>query len=181
GGAPYLDSGARLSAGTDAAAQAALGASSKRLEKDWLKTIKTPGGAGVLQFFRMSLPYLRPHLAQVLEVLLYIGVGVAFAVLFPLSQKWLIDRAILPGDRTELFRILAGITALFVVASLMGLRSEYVSAQVAEKVLMEMRLRIFALLQRLEPAFFQRVDSGDIMSRVSSDLLAVQFAFTTAM
>lgn len=138
-------------------------------------------GWGIIRFLLAAGPYLRPHAIKVAEVLVYIGLSVAFTMLLPFTQKWLIDRALLPGDQAELLRIMAGITVLFVVVSITSLRANYVAAWVSERVLQELRLRTFALLQRMESAFFQRFQTGDILSCISSDLLAVQFAFTSAL
>jgi ATP-binding cassette subfamily B protein len=177
--------------GVGPAVQAAFGTSLKKLEKGWEKSFRGgPSGGGITRFFKTSLPYLKPHRLKVAEILVYIGLAIAFTTLFPLSQKWLIDRAIVPGitgqkseaDATEqLLLIMGGITALFVVASVTGLRENYLSAWVAEKVLQTIRIRIFTKLQRMEPGFFQRIQTGDIMSRLTNDLQMVQYALTGAM
>jgi ATP-binding cassette subfamily B protein len=163
------------------AARAAFGESLEKIEKEWRRSGRGGEGGGILRFIRAAVPYLLRYKLKVGEILVYLGLSVAFATLLPLSQKWLIDRALLPGNARELARIMGGITALFVVVSLTSLRETYISAWVAESILKEMRLRIFGLLQRMEPAFFERIQTGDIISRMSSDLLQIQFAFTGAL
>jgi ATP-binding cassette subfamily B protein len=74
-----------------------------------------------------------------------------------------------------------GVTVLFIIASIAGLRENYLTAFVAEKVLETMRMRMFSRLQRMEPGFFQRIQTGDILSRMTSDLQMIQFALTGAM
>jgi ATP-binding cassette subfamily B protein len=178
----YLDFVQRLpTAGAGVAAQASFGASLKKLEQAWLKNFRSGPQGGIGRFFKAALPYLKPHRLKVGEILIYIGLMVAFSTLMPLSQKWLIDRAILPGNSDELIRIMVAITILFVVASVSGLRENYLSAWVAEKVLQTMRMRMFSRLQRMEPGFFQRMQTGDIISRMTNDLQMIQFAFTGAM
>jgi ATP-binding cassette subfamily B protein len=182
GFARYLDFVQRLQpAGPGPASQAAFGISLKKLDQAWSKSFRSGPQGGISRFFKASLPYLRPHSLKVAEILAYIGLMVAFSTLLPLSQKWLIDRAILPGDTNELVRIMIGITALFIIASIAGLRENYLTAFVAEKVLETMRMRMFSRLQRMEPGFFQRIQTGDILSRMTNDLQMIQFALTGAM
>jgi ATP-binding cassette subfamily B protein len=69
----------------------------------------------------------------------------------------------------------------FVLTSLAGLRQSYLAAYVAESVLKEMRLRMFRLLQYVHPGYFQTVRTGDIMSRLTSDVGAIQFALTGSL
>ncbi|MGH2588654.1 MAG: ABC transporter transmembrane domain-containing protein, partial [Dehalococcoidia bacterium] len=178
----YMDLVQRLSVtAPEAATQAALGTSLKKLDQEWLKSLRAGPEGGITRFFKASLPYLKPHGLKVAEILVYLGLAVAFSTILPLSQKWLIDRAILPGNTDELVRIMVGITALFIIASIAGLRENYISAWVAEKVLQTMRMRIFSRLQRMEPGFFHRMQTGDILSRMTNDLQMIQFAFTGAM
>jgi ATP-binding cassette, subfamily B, bacterial len=178
----FLDFARRLDPNNpDPALRSALGTSLAKLGKEWQKTFTAGPAGGIGRFFKASLPYLAPHKLKVAEILFYLGLAIAFTTIFPLSQKWLIDLAILPRDMDQLIRIMAGITGLFVLASITGLRENYVSAWVAERILQTMRMRIFERLQRMEPGFFQRMQTGDIMSRVSSDLQMIQFAITGAM
>jgi ATP-binding cassette subfamily B protein len=177
----------------DDAAKAAFGDGLTGIDKAWRKTLKVAQPGGVLRFMRLSSQYLRPHKLKVIEVILYISLSVGFTIGLQKMQQQLIDRA-LPGvifgpdgpvqrvgDQHALAVIMGIVVGAFVIVSLTSLRESYVMAWVSEKVIMDIRLRIFSNLQRLQPGFFQRVQTGDIMSRMTSDLAAIEFALTGAV
>ena len=103
------------------------------------------------------------------------AIGVAYVTYVATIQRTLFDDGILKGDLGVVLRIIATLVVLFVLTSLIALRQNYATAQVSQGVLRDIRLRIFALIQRLDPAFFQRMQTGDILSRVTSDLAMIEF------
>ncbi len=178
--------------GSDAAARAAFGEPLAQLDKRWRKAIRVARPAGVMRFLRLSLHYLRPHRLKVAEIVVYIALAVAFGIGLQKIQQLIIDRALpafdpfsgailRPGDTGLLFRLMGVLVAAFALVSLTSLRESYLLAWVSGKVLMDLRHRIFTNLQRLEPAFYQRVQTGDVLSRMTSDIDQVEFALTGAL
>jgi ATP-binding cassette, subfamily B, bacterial len=178
----------------DDAARAALGGTIEALDKAWRKTLKVAQPGGILRFLKLSWFYLRPHRLKVVEIVVYIGFAVAFGIGLQKMQQKLVDDA-LPGvefgpagelvqragDLDALAVLMGIVIAAFVVVSITSLRESYLMAWVAEKVIMDMRLRIFANLQKMQPGFFQKIQTGDILSRMTSDLAAIEFALTGAL
>lgn len=72
--------------------------------------------------------------------------------------------------------LLAGVVAI-VSAGLM-LWQRYISARVGEGLIYDMRTKIFDHFQSMPLAFFSRTQSGALISRVNSDVLNAQSAFT---
>ena len=167
----------------DEAARRVYGKSFAALEKRWRgalrKSAPRPGGVG--KFLRASLRYLRPYWFKQAEILLYIVFGIAFGQALPLAQRYLIDHALL-GRHTDVLFIMLGIgLALFVLMAGASLRQNYLSAQVGEGVLRDLRLQLFSRLQDLSAGFYATTSTGDILSRMSNDLLQVEFALTGAL
>ena len=152
-----------------------------RLDKGWRKTLRPAKPRGVLHFIRLSSSYLRPYRLKVFEIVVYLSLSVAFGIGMAKLQGTLLDKALIPGDRHALLVIMAVLGGSFVVVSLTSLRQSYLAAYVSESIVREIRLRIFSLVQRLHPGFFQTVETGDIMSRMTSDVAAIEFALTGAM
>jgi ABC-type multidrug transport system fused ATPase/permease subunit len=178
----------------DAAAQAVFGLSMAQLDKAWNKTIKLGRPGGILRFLKLSLFYMRGYKLKVAEIIIYICLGVAFVIGLAKVQQYLFDHALphpanpgrpslgtVPGDSRALAAIMIGLIIAFVIVSLAQLRQSYVTAFVSESVLKEMRLKMFSLIQRLHPGFFQTTRTGDIMSRMTSDMAAIQNALTGSM
>lgn len=165
----------------DNAARAAYGRTLAQLEKAWHRSIRASTPGGVPRFVKLSGRYLQPYRLQVVEIVVYIALSVGFGVGLARMQGILLDKALAHRDLHVLAVIMGVLVGAFIVVSLVSLRQNYLSAYVAESVMREMRLRIFTRLQRLHPGFFQTMQTGDIMSRMTSDLSAVQFALTGAL
>ncbi len=123
--------------------------------------------------FRRLLTYLAPHRA----VLILSGVLVVGASVLNLFGPWLqgvaIDNFIAEGDRPGLRNIVLLLTATYVGAWLMGLIYGRLVAAVAQDVMAELRQELFGKLQTLSMRFFDRTRTGDLMSRVTNDVDAV--------
>ncbi|MFN8559879.1 MAG: ABC transporter transmembrane domain-containing protein, partial [Dehalococcoidia bacterium] len=174
----------------DEALRQGMGLTLAQVERNWLRTLKDNRPGGILRFLRLSSVYLRPYKLKVTEIVFYLVLAVGFSLALQSVQRILIDRALprtlpdgtLGGGDTRLFALIIGIlVATFVVVSLTGLRENYLSAFVSESVTRELRIRIFTNVQRVHLGFFQRVQSGDILSRMTSDLAAIEFALTGAL
>ncbi|MBK8262379.1 MAG: ATP-binding cassette domain-containing protein [Nannocystis sp.] len=131
--------------------------------------------------FRHLLEYLRPYRWQV--VLLFVGllVDLAFTALMPLSLKVLIDSAIEPRDAAMLWLILGVLIAAVLIAGAVAVGRDFLYARLGTAVLNDLRQRMFEHLQRLSADFYSRNRVGDVMSRFSSDLSAVQNAVVLAV
>jgi ATP-binding cassette subfamily B protein len=159
----------------DVAAHAQYHTSFGQLDNAWRRTLKAPVTGGVVAFLSSLLPYMRPHWLSVLEIVLEIGVGVAYITYVAVVQRTLFNEGILKGDLSVVLQIIGTLVVLFILSSLVALRQNYATAQVSQNVLRDIRLRIFSLIQRLDAGFFQRMQTGDILSRVTSDLSMIEF------
>jgi ATP-binding cassette, subfamily B, bacterial len=167
----------------DEAARRIYGKPFAALEKRWRASLRraAPRPAGVGRFLRASLKYLKPYRYKQAEIIFYIICTIAFGQALPQAQRYLIDNALLKPNTGLLFTMLGLGLALFVILTGASLRQNYISAQVGEGVLRDLRLQMFGRLQDLSASFFARTSTGDILSRMSNDLLAVEFALTGAL
>ena len=165
----------------EGAARAAYGSTLSQLEKMWRKTLKIARPGRIARFIKLLAPYLRPYRLQVIEIIIYLACSVAFSVGMARLQGILLDAALLPRDLHAFLVIMGILVGTFIFISLVLLRQSYLSAYVSESVLREMRLRLFALIQRLHPGFFQAMTSGDILSRITNDLDEIEYAFSGAL
>ena len=126
--------------------------------------------------------FVRPHLGRLFLVFL-LSLG---ASLLALAQPWLtkllIDDGLLAGD----FRMLALVCGAMLLAALLGAaltalnRWHYVTA--SSRILFALRASVYRHLQRLSPAYYARVRTGDVMARLDGDVAEVQrFAVDSAL
>jgi len=124
----------------------------------------------VNRFFRYSIEYLKPHKRKLIELFLYLLLGIAFDIFLPLTQMWIIDYAIVPKDMELLFNMMMGIAIVFILISFVYLREVYLTTWVDEKIVVHIRKKIFDRLQYVDLAQLQQFYVGDIMSRLNSDV-----------
>ncbi len=127
------------------------------------------------------LSYLRPYKAAVAASFLLIVVMAALDLVGPYLTKVAIDRHISRGDA----RGLGGIALLYLATLLAGFAVRFGQVWIlqitGQKVMVDMRRAIYAHLQRLPVAFFDRNPVGRLMTRVTTDVDAVNELFTSGV
>jgi ATP-binding cassette, subfamily B, bacterial len=164
----------------DIAFMAVFGASLASLQTAWLASLAgvERGVMGVRGFLGWAGSYLRPYAPRVLLISLLLVVVAAFNVVLPLSLRFLIDFAILPGNYGLLVAILAALVALFLLQAIAEMAGGYLATIVGTRVLNDVRARLFGHLQRLSMDYYARAQAGDIVSRFSSDLVTPELTVT---
>jgi ATP-binding cassette, subfamily B, bacterial len=123
---------------------------------------------------RRAFAYLVPYWRRLVLVLAISLVSTATTLVIPYLSKDLIDRALVGRDLEALRRIVGWFIALgvfgFVLNVVSGLRYTRVSAE----ILFDMRLSLYAHLQRLSPRYYARTRLGDIVSRLNNDISEIQ-------
>ncbi len=123
--------------------------------------------------FARLMGYLRPHRPRLVTS----GILVFVASLLQLAGPWLqgvaIDDFIAEGDRDGLRRIVLLLVIAYVGAWFSGVIAGRTVAAVAQQVMAKLRRQLFAKLQTLSMRFFDSHRTGDLMSRVTNDVDAV--------
>ncbi|HLH26421.1 MAG TPA: ABC transporter transmembrane domain-containing protein [Chloroflexota bacterium] len=166
----------------DAAADVAYRKPVAALNDEWIATVARLVGSQVslTDFFRRLLPYVKPYPWQVVAIMFCLLISLAFSFGLQLSVKFLIDNVIGPGNLSLLYGLLAVLMVAFVLNALLSLARAYLTAWVSEKILLSLRLTLFEHLLRLSASFYARARIGDIVSRLSNDLVVVQMALSQA-
>jgi len=164
----------------DIAFMAVFGAPLASLQTAWLANLAgvERGVMGMRGFLRWAGGYLRPYAPQVVLISLLLVVVAAFNVVLPLSLRFLIDFAILPGNYSLLVAILAVLVALFLLQAIAEMAGGYLATVVGTRMMNDVRARLFGHLQRLSMDYYARAQAGDIVSRFSSDLVTPELTVT---
>ncbi|MBV8257098.1 MAG: ABC transporter ATP-binding protein, partial [Actinobacteria bacterium] len=126
-------------------------------------------------FFRL-LTWLRPYRAGLaLSMLLSTGSQAAQIGLVWLTGQDVIDRALLKHDTHRLWLYVLAIVVLGVARALLMLGRRLLSGKQALDVEMDMRRGLYAHLVRLSFGFYDRHQTGQLMSRATVDLQGVRF------
>ncbi len=133
-----------------------------------------------LRLVRRILVYVYPYRLQVGLALLALLVSTLTASATPLFFKWAIDGALLPREARPLlerYHLLLLVSLGFVAVRALNFAAVYAQAYlinwVGQHVLFDLRSEIFAKLMRLHLGFFDRNPVGRLMTRITSDVDAI--------
>ncbi len=123
---------------------------------------------------RSLFQIFRPFRWQLLPVVLASVLEMFFNAQLPMSVKFMIDRALLGHDQRMMLVVLGALAASTVVVSATSLWRDYFYARIVARIVSSLRERMFEHLQRLSMDFYSRIETGDVMSRFSNDVSAVE-------
>jgi ATP-binding cassette subfamily B protein len=120
-------------------------------------------------------PYRRSLVLIVGTVLVSSGLG----IVTPFLTQAVFDRALFPvgggGVQLSLLAwLVAGMIAIPVISALIGVWQTYLTTLLGNRVMADLRSRLFAHLQRMDLAFFTATRTGAIQSRLANDVGGVQ-------
>lgn len=125
------------------------------------------------------LPLLAPYRGRLAVAFVCLVIAAAAGLVFPLVLQYLLDAAFELKDRAALDRIALVLLGVFAVQGLMNFAQVYLLSSTTERVVATLRQDTFAHLIRLSPAFFTDRRTGELTSRLSSDLALLQSLLST--
>ncbi len=129
------------------------------------------------RMLRFAVPYAGV-LALFLFVVIFAG---AIGIVNPLLYREIINNGILKGNVRLIiqFTVLAGILGIF--SGTIGLLQSYLSATISSRVILSLRTKLFEHIQQMPLAFFKRVQTGALVTRLNADVDGAQGAFTNIL
>jgi ATP-binding cassette subfamily B protein len=118
--------------------------------------------------------YLRPYLWQLIFMLTIACLSVGTEIVIPLLTKSIIDNAIAVGNRELLLLLGLAATGLGVAQAVLNFTRRWTQARAVTGMEQAMRKDLYAHLQRLETAFHDEWQSGQLLSRATTDLAAIR-------
>jgi len=92
----------------------------------------------------------------------------------PLFQRAIIDDVIGTRDLSRLGWLLAGLVAVYLLQQLVNAGDMFLRHALGEKFILDLRVRLYGYLQQLSLSFFERTSTGELMSRVTNDVNALE-------
>jgi ATP-binding cassette subfamily B multidrug efflux pump len=130
---------------------------------------------------RRLLRYLRPYKVPVAVSFLLIVAMAALDLVGPYLTKVAIDKYIRQGNAAGLDLIAALYMGSLLLAFLVRFGQVYILQMTGQRVMMDLRREIYAHLQRLHVGFFDQNPVGRLMTRVTTDVDAVNELFTSGV
>ena len=130
---------------------------------------------------RRAWTFAQPYRGTILVFLAAIVAEAVLALVPPLAFRSIIDRAIPRADRS----LITWLAALVVTAALadagLAILQRWCSARIGEGLIYDLRVALFAKVQRMPIAFFTRTQTGALTSRLNSDVVGAQTAVTSTL
>jgi ATP-binding cassette, subfamily B, bacterial len=122
-----------------------------------------------------------PYKASLTLFLITVIVDAFLIVATPLLLRRLIDEGVIPKN-TELVTNLAIAVGVIAVAdALFSMAGRWFSSRIGEGLIYDLRKQIFEHVQKQSIAFFTRTQTGALISRLNSDVIGAQQAFTSTL
>ena len=126
--------------------------------------------SALTRLFRHLRPYWRGLAVTTVIIFIQTGLG----LLPPLFQREIVDGVIAARQLERLLPLVLGLVAIYALAGLSEFGDQYLRHTIGERILYDLRVRIYDHLQRLSLSFFERTSTGELMSRVSNDVNALE-------
>jgi ATP-binding cassette subfamily B protein len=133
------------------------------------------------RLMRRLLAYLRPYRLGVAAAIVLLFGGAAMELVGPLLTKVALDRAIPARDMGLLGRVVAGYVGSIVAAFAFEYLQTLLTTWLGQRVMFDLRMELFAHLQRLSLRFFDRNPVGRLMTRVTNDVEALNEMFSSGV
>ncbi len=130
---------------------------------------------------RRVLDYARPYRFKIVLVLVLILGSSLLGLVTPLLFRQLIDVALPNKDVGLLDRLALGIILIPVANGIIAVIQRYLNAAIGEGVIYELRVALFAHLQRMSLRFFTNTKTGELMSRLNNDVVGAQSAISSTL
>ena len=130
---------------------------------------------------RRVLAYARPYAGRIILLFTSICATIGLGLLTPLIVRDLIDTALPAKDAARLNLLAAGLIAIPVAGAVIRIWQRKLDATIGSGVILDLRTALYSHLQRMSMRFFTSNKTGELMSRLNSDVIGAQSAVTNTL
>lgn len=147
------------------------------MTRDRSVTNKKVARSTVRRIFRYARPY-----RVIIAIFLITLVGTSLlSVAQPLLFRRIVDDGISVGNASLVTWTAVAIAGLAIGDAALGLVSRWYSSRIGEGLIFDLRTQVYDHVQRQSIAFFTRTQTGALISRLNSDVIGAQQAFTSTL
>jgi len=118
------------------------------------------------RILRLFAPY-RWRLAWVLFLIIFSS---GLSMVSPFLLRDVLNEGILEHKTTLLTELVGGMIAIAIATAALSVVQTYVSTEVGQRVMHDLRVAVYRHLQRMSMAFFTRTRAGEVQSRIANDI-----------
>ncbi len=147
---------------------------------NWLSTADQKPKV-TLSLLRRVMRYSKPYRLQILAMLVMILFTTGLTLVSPLILRDLIDRTIPSRNVPRLILLAAGLLVIPALGGVINIFQRRLNASVGEGVIYDLRVALYAHLQRMSLRFFTNTKVGELMSRLNNDVVGAQNAISNVI
>jgi ATP-binding cassette, subfamily B, bacterial MsbA len=129
--------------------------------------------------FRRLLAFVRPYRGRLIIALIAVVIGSVLSLAGPYMLQFLIDAVFKQSDGALLNQITVVLVGVFAAQSVFYFIRAYQLQFIGERVMADLRLRLFEQLQSLSLSFFNERRTGELVSRLTNDVSTVRVLMTS--
>ena len=123
--------------------------------------------------------YAIPYKSTFLLFLFCLVADAVLTVATPLLLRELIDPGVIPKDRAVVTTMAIAVAVLAILTAVINIVVRWISAKIGEGLIYDLRSQVFRHVQEQSIAFFTRTQTGALITRINSDVIGAQRAFTS--
>ena len=121
----------------------------------------------------------KPYRVRLGTLLALIFLGSVLSVASPFLLREAVDGGIVKHNLTLLSWLVGGMIGLAIINGVLSVAQTWISNQVGQRVMHDLRAAVFAHLQRMSLAFFTRTRSGEVQARIAYDIGGIDDVVTS--
>jgi len=132
-----------------------------------------PKGAS-LKPLKAIVPFIRPYKNTFIVAIIILLLASAVTGSLPIAARYLIDSGITSGNADKIdfyFKVVLGVILLISILSATRL---YLITWLGERIVADIRQKIYAQVLKQDPSFFEVTQTGEVLSRLTTDTTLVQ-------
>lgn len=127
------------------------------------------------------LRYAQPFRTLIIGFLILVSLSSVLAVVSPLLWGRIVDNGIVKQDKSVVVTLSLIVAGIAIINALIGLALRWFSSRIGEGLIYRLRTEVFAHVLRMPVAFFTRTQTGALISRLNTDVIGAQQAFTSTL
>jgi ATP-binding cassette subfamily B protein len=130
---------------------------------------------------RRIVGFAAPYKLSLSLFLITVVIDAVLVIASPLLLKKLIDEGVIPGNSTLVTKLAFAVAVIAILDAVFSMIGRWFSARIGEGLIFDLRRMVFEHIQKQSIAFFTRTQTGALISRLNSDVIGAQQAFTSTL
>ncbi|HVK45208.1 MAG TPA: ABC transporter transmembrane domain-containing protein, partial [Micropruina sp.] len=130
---------------------------------------------------RRVFGYAAAYKTLIIVFLVLTVIDSLLVVASPLILQRLIDDGVIPGNAQLVISLAALVAVIAVADAALSLAERWLSSRIGEGLIYDLRTEVFGHVLRQPIAFFTRAQTGALVTRLNSDVIGAQQAFTSVL